>query len=37
MDNGAVKTQKIMLLWRLISAKITETMTNNAKKYPSSE
>ena len=37
MDNGAIKTQKVVLLWRLISAKIIKTMTSNAKKYPSSE
>ena len=34
MDSGAVKTQKVVLFWRLISAKITETVTSNAKIYP---
>ena len=37
MDNVVVKTQKGVLLWRLISAKVIKTVANNAKKYPSSK
>ena len=33
MDSWAAKTQKVVLIRRLISAKITKTVTNNAKKY----
>ena len=34
MDSKAIKTQKVVLLLRLILAKITKTVTDNAKKYP---
>ena len=34
MDSEAIKTQKVVLIWKLISTKITKTVTDNAKKYP---